>query len=236
MCELRVGACNHPSSCSPTSHFCAHSDCQRVSTRAHIICHCARQHSAVLANGTSCSAYRSPRTPNRPAARTPARSSALECAEHPAQRAAVDMSVNAQRHTGGQHDLDQAISMGRRRRSDRGRRLWRRRCYCCQLNRRKLHRRARDDGTRQAHQLLAPRVQLTRADPVFPGDLGCGQVRTEALGDDLALLLGRPRPPRFSPRQNLDASRTSTPMISRTSALRFRDQVRRHHIHMRTGS
>ena len=99
-----------------------------------------------------------------------------------------------------------------------------------------MHRRAGDDGARQAHQLLPPRVELTRADTVFAGDLGCGQIRPEALGDNLAILLGRPRTPRFRPGQNLDASCTSTPTITRTSALSFRDQVRRHHIHLRTGS
>ena len=75
-----------------------------------------------------------------------------------------------------------------------------------------MHRRAGDDGARQAHQLLPPRVELTRADTVLAGDLGCGQIRSEALGDNLALLLGRPRTPRFRPGENLDASRTSTPM------------------------
>ena len=152
------------------------------------------------------------------------------------------MSVDAQRHPGGQHDLDQAISMRRRRRSNRGRRFrrhrgrLRRRCRCRQFNRSKLHRRAGDHGARQAHQLLPPSVKLAGADPVFAGDLGCGQIRPQAFGDDLALLVGRPRPPRFSPGQNLDASLTSAPVITRTSALSFRDQVRRHHIHPQTRS
>ena len=130
----------------------------------------------------------------------------------------------------------------RLRRSNRGRRFrrhrgrQRRRCRCRQFNRSKLHRRAGDHGARQAHQLLPPSVKLAGADPVFAGDLGCGQIRPQAFGDDLALLVGRPRPPRFSPGQNLDASLTSAPVITRTSALSFRDQVRRHHIHPQTRS
>ncbi len=91
-------------------------------------------------------------------------------------------------------------------------------------------------GAWQTHQLLAPRVELARADPVFPGDLSGGQVRSKALGDDLALLLGCPRTPRFSPGENLDAGRTSTPMITHTSALSVLDQVRRHHVHAPIGS
>ena len=41
-------------------------------------------------------------------------------------------------------------------------------------------------------QLLAPCVQLPRADTVFAGNFGRRQIRPKAFGDNLALLLGGP--------------------------------------------
>jgi hypothetical protein len=52
---LCVGARNHRRSCSQTERFPARISCQWGAPRAHIICHCARHHRAVLANGGLCS-------------------------------------------------------------------------------------------------------------------------------------------------------------------------------------
>ncbi len=53
--QLLVGACNHRRSCSQTALIPARIRCQWGRRRAHITCHCACHHRAVLANGGSCS-------------------------------------------------------------------------------------------------------------------------------------------------------------------------------------
>ena len=52
---IGVGACNHRRSCSQTERIPARIICQWGTACAHIICHCARHHRVVLANGGSCS-------------------------------------------------------------------------------------------------------------------------------------------------------------------------------------
>ncbi len=71
------------------------------------------------------------------------------------------------------------------------------------FHRRKARGRAADRGPLAAQELLAPRVDLARADPMLAGNLGRRQVRTKALADNRQLLLGRPRAPTLSTRQNL---------------------------------
>jgi hypothetical protein len=53
--RLSVGARNHRRSCSQTAPFPARISRQSSAPRAHIICHCARHHGVVLANGRLCS-------------------------------------------------------------------------------------------------------------------------------------------------------------------------------------
>ena len=52
---IGVAARNHRRSCSQTAPFPARISCQWGEWRAHIICHCACHHRAVLANGGTCS-------------------------------------------------------------------------------------------------------------------------------------------------------------------------------------
>src|SRR4051794_41752622 len=59
---------------------------------------------------------------------------------------------------------------------------------------------------------------------------------SKALGDDLAFLLQRPRPPTLCPRQHLDPGTTTTRTTNRTSALYLADQVRGDRVHPEVGS
>src|SRR5512143_2242859 len=56
-------------------------------------------------------------------------------------------------------------------------------------------------------QLLAPRIQLVAMQPVAARDRTRHRVRSQALGDDLRLLLPAPPPPPLRPRQHLAAAR-----------------------------
>src|SRR3954467_497619 len=98
---------------------------------------------------------------------------------------------------------------------------WRR---CVRWGRRPFHlgepgHGARGHGTRHVQQIAPPSVELTGADAVLACDLGRAQLRTQALGDDLALLLRRPRTPALAARDDLDLLAACAPTTSRTSAL-----------------
>src|SRR5512147_3162866 len=56
-------------------------------------------------------------------------------------------------------------------------------------------------------QLLAPRIELVAMQPVAARDRTRNRVRSQALGDDLRLLLPAPPPPPLRPRQHLAAAR-----------------------------
>src|SRR5512144_3022633 len=56
-------------------------------------------------------------------------------------------------------------------------------------------------------QLLAPRIELVAMQPVAARDRTRHRVRSQALGDDLRLLLPAPPPPPLRPRQHLAAAR-----------------------------
>jgi len=101
----------------------------------------------------------------------------------------------------GEHDLNQALR-SRRCRCGRGRRHfrrlqfgWRSRRVWFQVDLGELLRRAPDQRSSHAEQLLPPSIELSRADRVLARDLGGSQVRPETLGDNLPLLRQRPGPP-----------------------------------------
>ena len=70
-----------------------------------------------------------------------------------------------------------------------------------------------------AQQLLPPRIELAGADGVLARDLGRRQPQAQALRDDLALLLQRPRAPALAPRDDLDRPVACALTTSRMSAL-----------------
>src|SRR3954447_2111381 len=84
--------------------------------------------------------------------------------------------------------------------------------------------------------MMAPRVDLFRADPVLGRHIRRRQLRPKALADDLAFLLQRPRSSPLRPRQNLDPAATTARTTNRTSALYLADQVRGDRVHTELGS
>ena len=92
------------------------------------------------------------------------------------------------------------------------------------------------NGTGQTQKLLAPGIELPRADPIFTRNLGWCEVRPQALENDLALLLNGPGPAPISrakglPRRDANARKTNL-----TSVLNRENQIRRQCIHPESGS
>src|SRR3954464_6005162 len=83
---------------------------------------------------------------------------------------------------------------------------------------------------------MAPRIDLSRADPMLPRHVRRRQLRPKALADDLAFLLQRPRSPPLRPRQHLDPTATTARTTNRTSALYLADQIRGDRVHPELGS
>src|SRR3978361_1261089 len=92
------------------------------------------------------------------------------------------------------------------------------------------------DGTRQTQKLLAPGVELPRADPVFARDLGWRQIRPQAFANDLALLLNGPGPTPISRAENLPRWDASARKTNLTSVLSRENQVRPERTHPKIGS
>jgi len=98
------------------------------------------------------------------------------------------MGVHANHDATGQHDLDQPLRRpGQRSCSIRGRYRRRRR----QLNRGKLRRFNRRRSTK-TQELMAPRLDLSGADPMLARHFRRRQLRSKAFGNNLPLLLDRP--------------------------------------------
>src|ERR1700710_808952 len=91
-------------------------------------------------------------------------------------------------------------------------------------------------GTRQTQKLLAPGVELPRANPVFARNLGWRQVRPQALANDLVLLLNGPGPTPISRAEDLPRRDASARKTNLTSVLSRENQVRRQSIHPKIGS
>ena len=69
-----------------------------------------------------------------------------------------------------------------------------------------------------ARQLLTPGVELSRCDTVPVNDLARSDARSQALRDDLPLLLDRPPPPPLATRDQLDPLRASGHMTTLMTA------------------
>jgi hypothetical protein len=93
-----------------------------------------------------------------------------------------------------------------------------------------------DNGTWQTQNLLAPGIELPRADPVFARDLGWRQLRPQALANDLALLLNGPGPTPINRAEDLPRGDASARKTNLTSVLSRENQVRRQSIHIKIGS
>jgi hypothetical protein len=92
------------------------------------------------------------------------------------------------------------------------------------------------NGTGQTQKLLAPGIELPRADPVFARDLGWRQIRPQALANDLALLLHGPGPTPINRAEDLPRRDASARKTNLTSVLSRESQVRRQSIHPKIGS
>ena len=138
----------------------------------------------------------------------------------------VHISGHAQRHSAGQHNLDQPVRTQRRRRLGRRFRPLRSCIRRRQLlkRRRQFHlckarRRAGEPRHVSTKDVLPARVELPGADRVFASDFGGRQLGAEALGHDLALLLGRPGAPSLAARDELDTRPACALMTCRMSVL-----------------
>ena len=105
-----------------------------------------------------------------------------------------------------------------------------------QLDRREAWDRATHRRTLATQELLAPSVDLARADPVFAGNLCRRQVRAKAFADNRQLLFCRPGSPALSMGENLNTDRTSARTTNRMSALNSVAQIRHHRVHTYSGS